>query len=233
MTWVEKNYIILKKNKMQIHEPNPNDTTKKIVPESSSDKCNVIGIYGLRNKVNGKWYIGQTINPIRDRWEDYRHLRCKYQRKLLRALKKYGYEQFETVVLENCPPDRNVLNAREIYWIDYYKSVKSGYNIRCGGRAGSLSEETKRKMSQAHTGKKFTEEHRRKLSIAAAARPKFYHSVETVEKMKLRKGINAGKKNGNFGKFWITNGMESKMVRGSIPIGWTRGHSHHKIHGSV
>lgn len=32
-----------------------------------------------------------------------------------------------------------------------------------------------------------------------------------------------GEKNGSYGSFWITNGVESKKIKGEIPEGWTKG----------
>jgi group I intron endonuclease len=171
LAWGEKSYTSPKVNKMQTTVPSQNDITNEIGKQLLQENCKDIGIYGLQNRLSpDKWYIGQTINPIGDRWDAYRNLDCKYQIKLLRALKKYGYEQFNKVVLEVCPPDKAVLNERETYWIKHYNSIKGGYNIREGGTAGRMTDATKKKMSQAHLGKKFTEEHRRKLSIAATGR---------------------------------------------------------------
>ena len=36
-------------------------------------------------------------------------------------------------VLEKC--DKNELNEREIYWIDFYRSQEHGYNMTKGGSA--------------------------------------------------------------------------------------------------
>lgn len=115
--------------------------------------CNVttteklVGIYGLRNKINGKWYVGQSIDII-DRWKDYRKLKCKCQRKLYNALKKYGYGGFEKVVIERCDPIEWILDYREMYWIRHLNSVETGYNLTHGGSRGRLSSETKKLLSE-------------------------------------------------------------------------------------
>jgi len=202
------------------------DTTTDTENRYSNDKCSDIGIYGLKNKFNGKWYIGQTKNSIQRRWGQYKRLDCKNQPKLLRALKKYGYDGFEKINLEICPPNREVLNSREDYWITEKNSIKGGYNIRTGGFSGKFNSETRAKMSASHRGKKFTKEHRKKLSDSARRRPRWSHTSEARIKMSnFQRGRNVGKNNGNYGKFWITNGVDAKLVSPTsiIPTAWSVG----------
>lgn len=133
--WEEKNYIILRKNKMQTQEPNPSGITNAIEKKLSHGKC--VGIYGLRNKLNNRWYIGQSWN-IYKRWGDYRKLRCDGQVKLYNALLKYGYDGFERTIIEICQPhvSQDILDKKEIAWIKYYKGVTEGYNLSEGGSGG-------------------------------------------------------------------------------------------------
>jgi len=116
------------------------------------------GIYGLKNKITNKWYVGQTINDVEDRWNDYKRMRCEGQPKLYRALVKYGYENFEKIILEECPADRDILNERETFWIRKKRSVKNGYNCNEGGNVAE----------PPMLGKKHTEETKQKIRIARA-----------------------------------------------------------------
>ena len=65
------------------------------------------------------------------------------------ALKKYGYDAFEKIVLEECSNDRSTWGPLETKWIKYYDSIEHGYNIAEGGIGGATrrglpcSEETK------------------------------------------------------------------------------------------
>jgi group I intron endonuclease len=144
-----------------------NDIMPKIEKGLLKEKCKIIGIYGLRNKVNGKWYVGQSIN-VEERWKDYKRLKCKKQRKLYAALLKYGYDNFETVLIENCEKDYNALNARETYWIQEYNSVNEGYNITFGGGNRKLTDETKRKIGEKSRNRKHTKEAIEKIKTARA-----------------------------------------------------------------
>lgn len=51
----------------------------------------MIGIYKITNKINGKCYIGQSKN-IEERWRHHRTSKLKYP--LYLAFQKYGLENF-------------------------------------------------------------------------------------------------------------------------------------------
>ena len=91
-------------------------------------------IYKITNKINGKIYIGKTLNTIEKRWKehcsDYKRERCE-KRPLYNAMNKYGIENFEISLVEEC--DENILSEREKYWIEYYGAFKYGYNATIGG----------------------------------------------------------------------------------------------------
>ncbi len=85
-------------------------------------------IYLIKNKINGKVYVGQSLHP-QQRFKE--HCYNNVNSIIHKAIKKYGRENFEFVVLE-----KNVLNynEREKYWINFYNSiVPHGYNITEGG----------------------------------------------------------------------------------------------------
>lgn len=89
-------------------------------------KC---GIYLIKNLINNKIYIGQSID-IERRIKD--HFTRKDDAPLHCAIQKYGKENFETIILEEC--SREQLNEKEIYYIKEYNSFgKNGYNLNNGG----------------------------------------------------------------------------------------------------
>ena len=94
-------------------------------------------IYKITNKINGKCYIGKTLQTIEKRWQEHKKEANKTRsqdRPLYRAINKYGIENFEIQIIEEI---QNVLeiniNEREKYWIEYFQSFKKGYNATCGG----------------------------------------------------------------------------------------------------
>jgi group I intron endonuclease len=120
----------------------------------------MIGIYMLKNKVNDKIYIGQSTDIDRRMSE---HRRSAYpeiyakkserdsQVPIHRAMHKYGWENFELIILEECEKEK--LDEREIYWIGYYSSNvrEIGYNLTAGGK------ETLAFKGEKHSQAKLTE----------------------------------------------------------------------------
>lgn len=92
-----------------------------------------IGIYKIKNILNGKVYIGQSVD-IEKRWSTHiAELKNNYHYNihLQSAWNKYGEENFEFSIVEECGADR--LNQCEIYWISKFDSYKNGYNLTSGG----------------------------------------------------------------------------------------------------
>lgn len=91
-------------------------------------------IYKITNKVNGKIYIGKTLKTIEGRWKEHlKDYKCSRfeKRPLYSAMKKYDVENFSIEEVEECSSE--ILSEREIYWIDFYDSFRSGYNATKGG----------------------------------------------------------------------------------------------------
>jgi hypothetical protein len=102
-------------------------------------------IYRIKNKIDNKTYIGQTIQDLDDRWRDHlnKHSNCRY---LKSAFKKYGVDNFEFQLV--CITFDNCLDDMEIKYIQHYNClVPNGYNLRLGGNSGKHNEETKRKIA--------------------------------------------------------------------------------------
>ena len=97
-------------------------------------------IYKITNTINGKSYIGQTIQNVKERF--YQHCATKCSKAVSnmaihRAIKKYGKSNFTVEVIEEI--DSANLNDRERYWIKYYNSYNNGYNSTKGGQDGCKS----------------------------------------------------------------------------------------------
>jgi group I intron endonuclease len=88
-------------------------------------------IYLITNKINGKMYVGQTRNKLKERWAA--HKRCRDNMAIAKAIKKYGIEKFSIQVIDRCQT-ADELNKKEIDWIKHYGTLyPSGYNLQEGG----------------------------------------------------------------------------------------------------
>ena len=180
---------------------------------------------------NGKVYIGQTGRLPEDRWcngNGYRGSTIFYN-----AIKKYGWNNIKHIVLfENL--SKEDADRIEIELIKKYQEQGICYNIREGGNGDiphrfnnrKTSEETKRKQSLAHMGRKLSEEHKAKIresckGINLGRR----HSIETRLKIGNRP-YPCGKDNHMFGKHILdyqkdliseANGIKHKITY--IPTG--------------
>lgn len=115
-------------------------------------KINISGIYAIRNKINGKLYIGSS-NSVHYRWkQQHRPRLCNnthYNKHLQHAWNKYGENAFELQIIEECA--ESLLAGREGYWIEHHKSWdrQHGYNLnRIVDNKVILSEETKEAMKR-------------------------------------------------------------------------------------
>lgn len=148
--------------------------------ESDITRKKTVGIYGLRNKINGKWYVGQSVD-VEQRWIKYKNCDCKKQRRLYNAILKYGYDNFEKTIIEECDENPWIMDYREMYWIRNMQTIENGYNCTEGGSGGRKSKETREKMSAWQIGKKHSEETKRKIGLKSIGR-KF------TDEMNKRKG---------------------------------------------
>lgn len=92
-------------------------------------------IYLITNDVNLKVYVGQTIQTLNKRFNGH----CCYSKSdrsinmyIKRAIHKYGRDKFHIQLIEECPV--NILDEREKYWINFYNSYNTGYNLTLGGQ---------------------------------------------------------------------------------------------------
>lgn len=93
----------------------------------------VSGIYKITNQETNECYIGQAVD-VAKRWKD--HAKCGLgidtpaNNKLYKAIQEYGIWNFSWELLESC--SKELLNEKEIYYIDLYDSKNYGYNSSIG-----------------------------------------------------------------------------------------------------
>lgn len=145
------------------------------LPEIKSINC---GIYKITSPT-GRVYIGKSVN-LKKRYRQYFSTNSfRTQKVLCNSLNKYGMENHTFEVIEYSE-NKNILNEREIFWINFYQSnicrysEIGGMNCTDGGEGVTgrvLSAESRAKISKSNTGKVSSAETRKKISVASKGRP--------------------------------------------------------------
>lgn len=126
-------------------------------------------IYKITNKINGKLYIGQTIQDPRIRWSQHKYKLNKNvhdNRYLQFAWNKYGCDMFVFEVIDRANT-LTMLNEQETYYINLYKTTCNdfGYNLKDGGLNSKLSDETRFRIGNALRGKHHSVESKQKRAL--------------------------------------------------------------------
>lgn len=136
---------------MNIFEEIQKEQTEKLTNEiidKYGDISESPGVYVIRNIKNGKVYVGQTNDLKLRKRNHFSDLKANihHNKHLQNAWNKYGEENFEFEVLEECPLEK--LNEVEIYWIKFYESYnrRFGYNFELGGNNSPQTQETRDKI---------------------------------------------------------------------------------------
>ena len=107
-------------------------------------------IYGYKNKITDKWYVGQTTMKLKERHRlhlsgathsDASDYNCLFHKKI----RQYGIENFELFILETTD-NKEALDDLEKKWIKEKHSFirdpeKGGYNLTAGGQIRKANED--------------------------------------------------------------------------------------------
>ena len=99
-------------------------------------------IYLYINKINGHKYVGQAKNFNNRHYghisESKRKHRKEYNYPFNNAIRKYGIENFEIIILKEDLSTQCLMNFWECYYIEKYNCLtKNNYNISSGGSNGN------------------------------------------------------------------------------------------------
>lgn len=172
------------------------ETTEKIIE-------NPYGfIYITTNMVNGRRYLGKKKIDDDDDWKTY----LGSGTILRRAIEKYKPEKFSRNIVCFCNSSEE-LNETE-YELSVFLNVvesKNWYNLQYGGAGGSegriVSDETRRKISEASRGRQHTEEFKIKMKerFTGENNPMF-GKCKTPEQVEHMREVMSGENNPNYGK---------------------------------
>lgn len=177
------------------------DRVKRVISETP-----ILGIYSVTNKINGKIYIGQSID-IERRWQQHKYSNGNII--LRNAIKKYGIDNFEFKILEKITPNNKSkieiteeLTKLEQKWFDIEEPFlkENGYNIQKTSKPNLTpnrdkhfgSKISKIKIDNNHTGKNIIQYDLNGLKIkewrsAADVERKLGYNAENISASCLRK----------------------------------------------
>ena len=118
-------------------------------------------VYLITNTVNGKKYVGQTVQSLRNRWSQHTGANggCTA---LVNAVKKYGKPAFALSEICVCSTQEE-LNEQEALMVHLHQSLyPTGYNLKDGGGAfGKYVPSVKSRMSDFSRGLWLNDDYRR------------------------------------------------------------------------
>ncbi len=170
-------------------------------------------IYKATNKVNGKVYIGFDSNwPRRKKKHEQQAKNGNFKQYFHHALNKYGLDSFEwSVIKENAVLEDEILLIREHE--TFYETGK-GYNLTMGGEGKlgyTISEETRKKMSESAKKRKVTPE---RLAILHKNAQKMRESGHTEETKRKISEAHKGKNKSQDHRKALSDNHASKNVNG-------------------
>ena len=156
-----------------------------------------IGVYAIINSVDGKCYVGKSIDVER-RFTHHRYYLNKQirnesqtNRHLFNAVKKHGIGSFIFEIVESFEYiDETLIAERELFWMDYFTTTNrnDGYNLRRDSSTGMVvHEETRRLQSINNLG---------------ANNPNYGNKWSDDKKLEMAKLKSKQHSNGVYGDEW-------------------------------
>jgi hypothetical protein len=96
-------------------------------------------LYLITNRVNGKQYVGITINSLWQRFNGHKNaaIKKKLITKLYNAMRHHGVENFSIELIRSDAHSFAELQQQEIEEITKRNTIKDGYNVSPGGSIGT------------------------------------------------------------------------------------------------
>lgn len=165
-------------------------------------------IYKIENLVNGKVYIGQSVDAEQREKQHFNNLKANNHSNpyLQNSFNKYGERYFIFNII-NWANTKTELDILEVYFINKYDSLNrtKGYNLKEGGSYGKHSPEsikrmidnhigmlgknhsieTRKRMSKTRKGKKLSLEHCRSISEGKKGKKPSLEHLEKIREARI------------------------------------------------
>ncbi len=204
-------------------------------------------LYRITNQVNGKIYVG--VHKTKRLDDGY----MGSGKVILAAIAKHGVENFHKEILETFDDAAQMFEREKEVVTEEFLARDDTYNLRRGGTGGfdyinskglrtDISIPTQARVRLMSENVEFRRRHSvksretRQRLLSEGRGPKNFKCPEFQKEMTRRaaesnrgrkrpEGISKKERNSQFGSFWITNGLENRKTRETIPEGWFRGRS--------
>ena len=179
-----------------------NDLKEPVLSTDITGKKKVSGIYKIVNKVNGKYYVGSSID-VKKRWREHVSdlQRGNHKnRHLQRSWNKYGKDNFTFVFVEQT---LDILSAEQKYLTiahgELFKTYNMCWNAKAFWRGRKHTTQAKIKISKANIGRILSLETRNKIrqSKLGEKHPYFGKHLPKSHRIKIGKAVK-GKLNPSY-----------------------------------
>lgn len=175
------------------------------------------GVYRIRNKQNGRVYIGSSINLPRREREHFQLLKRNSHTNhfLQNDFNKETNPDFVFEILKTCK-STDVLSEEQTILDQVFDNQKNCYNLspKAVARYGKHTISTKQKISSALKGKPKTEQHVQKMiSDKAKVSKSVYQISLSGTLIKRHRSISNASKNSGIAKASITSVLNEKRYQ--------------------
>ena len=170
------------------------------------------GIYGFFHKASGRWYIGLSNNIDRRYRQHKSSSKTGENGRFYNAIRAYGLEAFEFVILEECAVE--FLPERERFWIIAKDAFYNGFNLTRGGEISPMHcPEVAAKCSDSKKGKPIKVRSKESLIKSGLALRGQKRTAESRAKMSR---VQSGKGNGFYGRKWSAEAKAKRTANAAI-----------------
>ena len=162
-------------------------------------------LYCIENLINGKIYVGKHSTIDLD--DGY----MGSGKRLKRAIKKHGVENFRKHILIECDSSEEALEFERIIVNEDFVNDENTYNIALGGSGGNLNDDARRRggintMTKLWNDVEFRKRSAQRRLIQNQERIGSKHRLESKQAIGRAIAITQlGERNSQFGTVWVSN----------------------------
>ena len=152
----------------------------------------ICAVYGIRNKYNGRMYVGSSKNLKNRILRHFSMLRngTHKNRKIQKDFNRYGEDAFEVVTLSLATSEKSALKFEQIF-IDGFDNTYNILQFVASAKGRVYTEVTLQRMRDAAKGRVISPEQIEKLAVANRAK-----KATAEHKRKISEGIKRYYENG-------------------------------------